>query len=417
MPTFTNSMSLGSMVAFAFLGGLILNLMPCVFPVLSLKALGLMNGHSDRREFRRHGLAYGVGVLVCFWILLGLLFVLRRAGQQVGWGFQLQSPAFVVVLASLLFLMGLSLAGLFEIGMSWMGLGNSLAARSGYTGSFFTGVLATVVATPCTAPFMGTAIGFALGHSAAVAFGVFTALAIGLALPYVLLSWFPQWAHFLPKPGVWMETFKQAMAFPMFAAVIWLVWVFGKQVGVDAIARLLAGLLVMGVGAWLLGRKRHTGIASASAIFLFVLGLWIPIGSVRRNDVVRAANTTATGSSVTPSGELQWEVFSTEGVEQYRGQRRPVFVDFTAAWCLACQVNERAVFGSAEVRRMVLSKNVVLMKADWTSQDPVITKTLASFGRSGVPFYLLYGRDPNAPPVQLPELLTPGIFLSALNRL
>ncbi|MDP9160835.1 MAG: thioredoxin family protein [Acidobacteriota bacterium] len=411
-----NSMPFGNMAAFAFLGGLILNLMPCVFPVLSLKALGLMNGHRDRREFRRHGLAYGLGVLVCFWILLGLLLLLRRAGQQVGWGFQLQSPSFIAVLAALLFLMGLSLAGLFEIGMSWMGLGSSLASRSGYSGSFFTGVLATVVATPCTAPFMGTAIGFALAQSIIVAFAAFTALAIGLALPYVLLSWFPQWAHFLPKPGPWMETFKQAMAFPMFAAVIWLIWVFGKQVGVDAVARLLIGLLIIGIGAWLLGRVRHTTIAAALAILLFALGLWIPLSSARGDDGVRAANSGATSTS-TASGEIQWEAFSPERVEQYRSQGRPVFVDFTAAWCLACQVNERAVFGSSDVRRILRSKDVVLLKADWTSQDPVITKTLASFGRTGVPFYLLYGKNPNDPPAQLPEVLTPGIFLDALNRL
>ncbi|MEY2413821.1 MAG: hypothetical protein QOD84_2427 [Acidobacteriaceae bacterium] len=402
------------MVTFAFLGGLILNLMPCVFPVLSLKALGLVNGHGDRREFRRHGLVYGLGVLVCFWILLGLLLLLRRAGQQVGWGFQLQSPTFIAVLAALLFLMGLSLAGLFDIGMSWMGLGSSLASRSGYSGSFFTGVLATVVATPCTAPFMGTAIGFALAQSTVVAFAAFTALAIGLALPYVLLCWFPQWARLLPKPGAWMETFKQAMAFPMFAAVIWLIWVFGKQVGVDAVARLLIGLLIIGLGAWLLGRLRHTAIAAPVAIVLFALGLWIPISSARGDDVVRAANS---GATSTANGEIQWEAFSPERVEQYRSQGRPVFVDFTAAWCLACQVNERAVFASSDVRRILRSKDVVLLKADWTSQDPVITKTLASFGRSGVPFYLLYGKNPNAPPAQLPELLTPGNFIDALNRL
>ncbi|GAC1433415.1 MAG: hypothetical protein NVSMB58_17320 [Terriglobales bacterium] len=416
MPAAANPMSVATMVAFAFLGGVILNLMPCVFPVLSLKALGLMNAGGERREFRRHGALYGLGVLVCFWILLGLLLVLRKGGQQIGWGFQLQSPAFIAVLAALLFLMGLSLAGLFEIGMSWMGLGSSLASRSGYSGSFFTGMLATVVATPCTAPFMGTAIGFALGHSAVVAFAAFTALAIGLALPYVLLSWFPQWAHFLPKPGAWMETFKQVMAFPMFAAVIWLVWVFGKQVGVDAVARLLIGLLFIGLGAWLLGRIRHTAIAGVFAIILFALGLWLPITSARGEDVVKAANSAAT-SSTTASRELQWGVFSPERVEQYRSQGHPVFVDFTAAWCLACQVNERAVFGSSEVRKMIRSKGVVLLKADWTSQDPVITKTLASFGRSGVPFYLLYGKDPSAPPAQLPEVVTPGIFLDALNRL
>ena len=307
--------------------------------------------------------------------------------------------------------MGLSLAGVFEIGMSWMGLGSSLASRSGYTGSFFTGILATIVATPCTAPFMGTAVGFALGQSSPVAFGVFTLLALGLAAPYLLLSCFPQWTRMLPKPGQWMETTRQVMAFPLFAAVIWLVWVFGQQAGMNGAARLLCGLLLIAVGAWLLGRTHRTAPVLVTVTLLFALSLWFPLHGEHGEALANADQASPN------SGGLQWEPFSSERVQQYRAEGKPVFVDFTAAWCLTCQVNERTVFSSAEVQQKVRDSGVVLLRADWTSYDPVITQTLAGFGRSGVPFYLLYGKDASAQPSLLPELLTPQIVLHALNQL
>jgi thiol:disulfide interchange protein DsbD len=309
-----------------------------------------------------------------------------------------------VVLAALLFFLGLSLAGVFEIGLSWMGLGSSAAARPSYTGAFFTGVLATVVATPCTAPFMGSAVGFALSQSAGVAFATFTALAVGLALPYVAFSCFPQAVAMLPKPGRWMEGFKQALAFPLFAAVIWLVWVYGQQAGINAAARLLAGLLGIAVGAWLLGRFRSARLALPLALAVFALSLWFPLSAAR---VAAPATSNSEG--------LHWEPFSAGRVQEYQSEGKPVFVDFTAAWCLTCQVNERTVFASPEVRRRVSDSGVALLKADWTSYDPVITQTLTSFGRSGVPFYLLYGKDRNTQPAVLPELLTPKRFLAALH--
>jgi thiol:disulfide interchange protein len=394
----------------AFLGGVILNLMPCVFPVLSIKAIGLLQASGSRRdEQRRLGLVYALGVLVSVWLLLGALLLLRAAGRQIGWGFQLQSPVFVVTLAAFLFWMGLSLAGLFEIGMSWMGMGGSLAARPGYAGSFFTGVLATVVATPCTAPFMGAAIGFALGQSSRTAFAVFTLLALGLAAPYLLLSCFPQWSRVLPRPGRWMETAKQVMAFPLFAAVIWLAWVFGQQAGMNAEGRLLCGLLLISIGAWLLGRVRRTA-STLAAILLFALAIWFPLQGAQ-------AGAGANAATAANFGRLHWEPFSTERVQQYRAEGKPVFVDFTAAWCLTCQVNERTVFTSAAVQEKLVDSGVVLLRADWTSYDPAITRTLASFGRSGVPFYLLYGKDANIQPSPLPELLTPQIVINALNQI
>ncbi|MGA3211028.1 MAG: protein-disulfide reductase DsbD domain-containing protein [Terriglobales bacterium] len=404
--------SLPLIIAFAFLGGAILNLMPCVFPVLSLKAIGLLQSRGEgRSELRKHGLAYAAGVLCSVWLLLGVLLLLRAAGRQIGWGFQLQSQTFVVSLAAFLFLMGLSLAGLFEIGMSWMGLGSSLASHSGCAGSFFTGVLATIVATPCTAPFMGTAVGFALGQSSPLAFAVFTLLAFGLAAPYLLLSFFPQWSRVLPKPGRWMETARQAMAFPLFAAVIWLVWVFGQQAGMNAAVRLLCGLLLIAIAGWLLGRLRRSMLVLTTVTFLFAFSIWFPLhgeqGTAGTNAEAQASN----------SHGLQWEPFSAERVQQYRDEGKPVFVDFTAAWCLTCQVNERTVFSSQAVQEKLRHNGVALLRADWTSYDPVITQTLAGFGRSGVPFYLLYGKDANAQPRPLPELLTPQIVLNALDQL
>ena len=249
------------------------------------------------------------------------------------------------MLAALLFLLGLSLAGLFEIGLSWMGLGNSAASRPSYAGAFFTGVLATVVATPCTAPFMGSAVGFALSQSAGVAFAAFTALALGLALPYVAFSCFPRAARILPRPGSWMELFKQAMAFPLFAAVIWLVWVFGQQAGIDAAARLLGGLLGIAMGAWLLGRFRSARMAWPLVLGVFAVSLWLPLSATRSKGPV-ALN----------SEDLHWEAFSADRVRQYQSEGKTVFVDFTAAWCLTCQVNERAVFHSSEVRRNLNEK-------------------------------------------------------------
>jgi thiol:disulfide interchange protein len=384
-----------------------------VFPVLSLKFLGLTHlGHSEAKRARIHGLFYTLGILISFWILVGVLLAVRAAGHQVGWGFQMQSPVFVVCLTVLLFLLGLNLFGLFEIGTSVMGVGNSLATKSGYTGSFFTGVLATVVATPCTAPFMGAAVGFALTQSSLIAFLVFTALALGLAAPYLVLSFEPRWARILPKPGEWMVKMKQVLAFPLFGAAIWLVWVFGQQLGMDAAARLLGGLLLIAIGAWIFGSFKSRIVRDVIALLLLGAGLWLPITAGAEGNRVVSANNTPQSA---PAGALQWESFSPEKLQQYRAEAKPVLVDFTAAWCLSCQVNERAVFHSTEIQQRLHDSGVVLMKADWTSYDPAITKALAEYGRSGVPFYVMYGRS--AEPVISTEFLTPQAMQDVLTKL
>ncbi len=392
-------------VALALGGGLILNLMPCVFPVLFLKALSLVEGAGgERRTQRLHGFAYTGGILVSFWSIVAVLLVLRAGGRQAGWGFQLQSPTFVVLMVSLLFFMALALAGQFEIGLSLTGKGDALTRKSGYTGSFFTGVLATVVATPCTAPLMGAAIGFALSAPAAVTFLVFTALALGLALPYLLLCLQPQWAGLLPKPGRWMETLKQFTAVPLLLTVVWLVWVYGRLFtatpsdGADHIARLLLGLFLLAVAGWALGRwpARRTGLVVAGAF---------------------AAASLAVSLTAPAEDAAVWKPFSPAAVAAARTEGRPVFVDFTAAWCLSCQVNERVVLKDGSVERELAAKHFVLLRADWTRYDPEITKQLASVSRSGVPTYVIYPSQPEAQAQVLPELLTKGAVLGAVSAL
>lgn len=395
---------------FAFLGGLILNLMPCVFPVLFLKGLALVNSRNEeQRQMRVHGFVYAAGILISFWALVAVLLGLRVAGTRLGWGFQFQSPVFLALMAGLLFFLGLSLAGQFEIGVTLTSAGGSLASRRGYSGSFFTGVLAVVVATPCTAPFMGTAIGYALAQPAAVTFAVFTALALGLAVPYVLLTMQPAWTRLLPHPGSWMEVLKQAISVPIFATVIWMAWVLAQAYGAGMLAVLLACLLLLAIAGWFLGRwpaKRWASIVSA----MIVLGV-IAVCAMAPSRLVTAP--VSTNQAKTDSG---WETWSLGAVDHYRSEGRPVFVDFTASWCLSCQVNERAALSRPEVQKAFADANVMLLRADWTRHDEAITQTLAGLGRSGVPAYVLYTPGQRAPQI-LPEVLTPGIVTGALARL
>jgi thiol:disulfide interchange protein len=390
----------------AFLGGVILNLMPCVFPVLFIKGLALVESsrHTETRV-RAHGLIYALGILVSFWSIVAVLLGLRAGGQQLGWGFQFQSPGFLAVIALLLFFLSLSLAGMFEIGLTVTSAGSSLAARPGYSGSFFTGVLATVVATPCTAPFMGAAIGFALAQSAAVAFGVFTALALGLAAPYVLLTFYPSWMRLLPRPGAWMEIFKQATAVIILAVVIWMVWLFGSVAGVDALAALLVAFLLLAIAGWILGRWPAKGVASAFAVSVIVLAVATPFYALWKFPATEAKAV----------GQAGWEPYTRASLEQYRAQGKPVFVDFTARWCLSCQVNERVVLDRSDVRSRLKNSGIVLVRADWTKHDEDIAVALNELGRSGVPTYVLY--LPGQPAMVLPEVLTPGIVLGALDQL
>ncbi len=411
----TRSAGIGLLQAtgLAFLGGLLLNLMPCVFPVLFLKGLSLVNsGNEQRHKLRMHGFVYAAGILVSFWVLVAVLLGLRAAGGTLGWGFQFQSPVFLSLMAGLLFFLGLSLAGQFEIGLTLTSAGGSLAAKQGYSGSFFTGVLAVVVATPCTAPFMGAALGYALAQSAAVTFAVFTALALGLAVPYVALTLQPAWTRLLPKPGVWMEVLKQAVAVPIFGTVIWLAWVVANSYGAGLLVALLAGFLLLAIAGWFLGRwpaKRWSSVTAA----VIVLAV-IAILSVAPRRLVEPKSNPRSDMAVQAEGT--WEPWSAAAVSRYQAQGRPVMVDFTANWCLSCQVNERVALDQPSVQKAFQDANVALLKADWTRGDDAITQTLASLGRSGVPAYALYVPGEKSPRL-LPEALTPGIVIDALARL
>lgn len=400
---------LAKVIGLAFVGGIILNLMPCVFPVLFIKGLSLVqSSQQERHQMRAHGWVYTLGILVSFWIVVALLLILRAGGRQFGWGFQFQSPIFIAVVALLLFFLGLSLAGMFEIGLSLTSKGSSLASRHGYAGSFFTGVLAMVVATPCTAPFMGAAIGYALAHSAFVSFLVFTALALGLAAPYLLLTFNPSWTRLLPRPGAWMEVLKQATSIPIFATVIWMVWLFAQAAGSTALAGLLAAFLLLAVAGWILGRWPAKAPATAAAALVALLAAALPVYAVRTYGVASSSDNSAHNSA--------WEPFSPAVLEKYRAQGKPVFIDFTAKWCLSCQVNERVILNRADVQQKLSDGGFALVRADWTNADEAITQALNTLGRSGVPTYAIYSGSPQEPPQVLPEVLTPGIVLSAIDK-
>jgi thiol:disulfide interchange protein DsbD len=402
----------------AFLGGMLLNLMPCVFPVLFLKGLALVqSGSEEQHELRVHGFVYTAGILVSFWLLVGALLVLRAAGATLGWGFQFQSPIFLMLMAGLLFFMGLSLAGQFEIGLSLTSVGGSVVnkqgGKQGYAGSFFTGVLAVIVATPCTAPFMGAAVGYALGAPVAVTFAVFTALALGLAAPYVALTLQPAWTRFLPRPGVWMEVLKQAVSVPIFATVIWLAWVLASAYGAATLAALLGGFLLLAIAGWFLGRWPATRWATAVAALIVagVVGLAVYGQKLAAESQMDRALMTSGSLAGSP-----WQPWTADAVQKSLAAGQPVFVDFTASWCLTCQVNERVALSRPEVAQAFAAKNVALYRADWTREDPAITQALTALGRSGVPVYALYTPGQNDP-VLLPQVLTPGIVMDAINSL
>ena len=398
-------------VALAALGGLLLNLMPCVFPVLSVKVLSFVQiAHGEPGRVRRHGLAFLGGVLVSFWLLAGLLLALRAAGGGVGWGFQLQSPGFVAAMALLLTAVGLNLLGTFEVGLGLSRLAGSAPQPAGYPGSFMTGALAVLVATPCTAPFMGTALGFALARPAGEALAVFTALGLGMAAPYLLLAEAPRLLERLPRPGPWMVTLRQALAFPLFATAVWLAWVLGRQSGVDAIGLLLLAALALGLAAWGFGHlQRGSRRWLPGGVVLLGLGLAAVLGlaaAMRPGPV--------SPSSPDPGAGIDWQPWSPAALRTAQAAGRPVFVDFTAAWCITCQVNKRVALDSADVAARFDTLNVLALRADWTRYDPVITRALAGFGRSGVPLYVYY--PPGAPAQLLPAVLTPGAVLEALAR-
>jgi thiol:disulfide interchange protein DsbD len=391
--------------------------MPCVLPVLSVKALGLIqHATGSTSAMRRHGFAYAAGVLLSSAAVAGTLLALRAGGERIGWGFQLQSPLVVTLLAYLLFAMALALSGVFVIDGRLTGMGQSLAGRSGYSGSFFTGALAAVAATPCTAPFMGTAVGFAVTQPWTTGLLVFEALGLGLALPYLLLTMIPAWRRFLPRPGAWMKRLEELLAFPLYASVAWLVWVLSQQAGPTAVAAALAGLVLIGLAAWLYQASRHARAAWRRAGLTAVAAL--VVGAVALGPL---AGTAPARAPVTAPGGRE-EAFSPRRLAELRAQGRPVFVNVTAAWCITCLVNERVALRSDAVAEAFAKKGVVVLKADWTSRDAVIAEMLGSFGRSGVPLYLLYapaaaGGSPARAPVVLPQILTEGAVIDAVNKI
>ncbi len=404
---------------FALVGGLILNLMPCVLPVLSIKVLGFIHqAGDDPAKARRHGLVFTAGVLVSFLALAAVLIGLRAGGEQLGWGFQLQSPAFIVVLSVIIFMFGLSLFGVFEIGTSLVGLGGRADSGGGLSGSFLSGVLATVVATPCTAPFMGVALGYALTQSAVQSLAIFGFLGLGMALPYLTLSSVPALLRYVPKPGAWMESFKQFMGFLMMATVVWLLWVLNLQTDPNLVALVMVLLVLVALGSWILGRWGGIASGSRSRMAARAAAAVIIIASMAAvlSQVPAPAKAERTAAAPMYSAGLEWEPFSRQLVQDLRTSGKAVFVDFTAAWCLSCQVNKRVALSDSRVVEQFENLGVVPVQADWTSRDPEITRALAEFGRNSVPLYVLYTGGPDSEPEILPELLTPGLVLDALKK-
>ncbi len=402
------TLPLWQMALFAFLGGLILNLMPCVFPVLAIKATAVaaMSG-SDRRAVRLSGLFYTLGVLAAFMALALALLAVRLGGSAVGWGFQFQSPLFVAAMSWLILAIGLNLSGVFEVGGALAGAGQGLAERKGHAGSFFTGLLAVVVATPCTAPFMGAAIGSALVAPAYVSLAVFATMGLGLALPFLLLGIFPALARRLPRPGAWMVTLRQAMAFPMYATAAWLLWVLAQQAGEAGLRMALAGLVLVGLVAWLVGLGQQRAGKT-----------WWPRGAALAGVAgivgLMAALHGAGPVAAAPAQSMQAEPYSAERLAALRAEGKPVFVNMTAAWCITCLVNERTTLSTAAVQQAMRERGVVYMKGDWTNRDPAITAFLQSFQRDGLPFYAFY--PARKEPVVLPPVLTQAIVTESFEQ-
>jgi len=405
-------LSLAVAMVFAFIGGIVLNLMPCVFPVLSLKALSLTKpGHGNRHHLRIEGLSFGAGVIATFVALAGLLLVFRAAGDQFGWGFQLQSPAVVTGLAVLFFILALNLSGVFEFTALVPSSAAGWSARNQYVNAALSGVLAVVIASPCTAPFMGAALGFALAQPALLTLLVFAALGLGMALPFVLLTWYPGWRRMLPKPGVWMERLKQFLAFPLYATVAWLVWVLGAQVDNDAVVRLLVTLVVVAFALW--AWRAYRGGAATAFSVLALLGVaaalvvaW-PLFSGTSDRNASAPAQAKSASAIDP-----WQPYTPVRLSELAAANTPVFVDFTAAWCVTCQVNKRLVLNDGAIKEAFAQRGVALVRADWTRRDPAITQALAALGRQGVPVYVLY--RPGKEPLLLPEVLQKQTVLDAL---
>jgi thiol:disulfide interchange protein len=396
------------MLGFAMIGGLILNVMPCVLPVISLKIFGFVSeaGNHPQKAFRL-SMAFSLGIIGCFAVLAAIVILLRTAGAQVGWGFQFQDDRFIVIISCLVFAFALNLFGVYELSVSakaTQGLAN-LARGEGYGGAFFQGVFATVLATPCTAPFLGTASAFAFAQPGWVTLLVFLFIGFGMAFPYLLLALNPKLLRFLPKPGDWMVRLKQCMGFLLVGTLLWLIWILGQMRGVDAIVQLAAIFLLIAILAWIKGTfwtpvssRRSRALAIVAMVFVVVLA----VGSY---------------AFVTKPSQLVWQPYSKTTLEEALASGKPVFIDFTADWCITCKTNERFAIDTPKVRKEFSKRNVVALKADWTKGDPEITQMLQQYGRAGVPMYLIYpGGNKESRPVLLPELITSQTVLDALNK-
>jgi len=400
-------LSLGLVLVFALAGGMILNLMPCVFPVLSIKALSFARAHQSQRSKQIHGLVYTLGVVSSFVAIAVVMLALRSAGEAVGWGFQLQSPGFIVGLIYLFFIMGLAFSGYLEIGAGLMSLGQSADTdEESLSSSFLTGVLATTVASPCTAPFMGPALGFAVSQSSAVALLVFAFLGLGMALPFILLTLIPGLSQRLPKPGQWMDTFKQFLAFPLYLTAAWLVWVAGRQTSVDVVAAVIVGLTLIAMAIWLWKLDRAAGtktwqlsLSKLLAALCLVGAVAIPAAGLSDNDRV-----------------ARWETYSPQRLSELRSSGKPVFVNLTADWCITCLANEKVALSSEAFYQALAANNITYMKGDWTHSDPQITELLNQYQRSGVPLYLLYPSGDGGAQI-LPQILLQDMVLDALNSI
>lgn len=397
---------LALMLLFAFIGGIILNLMPCILPVLSIKVLSIaVQGGEKKKEIRNHGLVFTLGVMVSFWILASILLAVRAGGNTLGWGFQLQSPVFIAALAVLFFLMALNLFGFFEISSRFMGSGSRLANKEGYTGSFFTGVLTTVAATPCSAPFMGTALGFALGQPGWIAILVLSVLGLGLSFPYLVFSFLPSASRLLPRPGAWMKTLKEVLAFPLLATVVWLVGVLGNQVGSEGMVSFLAVLVLITAVIWLFGRKSERVIPlfakwSLIAIFTAIASTTLAGFSAMRKHHMEERRITVSDLVREP-----WKAWSPTALEEALAAKKTVLVNITADWCVTCKLNETVVFERPAIMALLRQERVVALLADWTSGDPVITSYMAKHGRNSIPVYLLYVNGSREPKI-LPQILS-----------
>jgi thiol:disulfide interchange protein/DsbC/DsbD-like thiol-disulfide interchange protein len=415
---------LAGLMLLAVLGGLILNLMPCVFPVLSIKAIGLVEqAKKHPAAVRAKGLVFAAGVIASMLVLAGVLLGLRAGGEEIGWGFQLQSPLFVTFMIYLLLAVGLNLSGVFEVGGGLAGVGDSLTHGDGLRASFFTGVLTTLVATPCTAPFMAAAVGAALTQSPVVALSIFAALGVGLSLPYLALSFAPWLRRALPKPGAWMDTMKQIFAFPMYASAAWLLWVLAQQTSSLGLGAALAGALLVAFAAWAYEKSkgssaagRWAAIVTAAAAILLAIALPARLASVA--NAAPVAGATAAAAAGASSAEESWQPYDAARVQALEASGAPLLVNFTASWCLTCLVNERNAFADPAVQEVFRKKGVALMKGDWTNRDPAITQALAHFGRAGVPLYVIYNSKPGSnAPETLPQLLSAGVVADAFAAL